>query len=75
MHATGQHMYVQQFRDDVVIDTVKVEYYSFDQGGGFSTFTNGSETIKVGTRQRCTDVGHCTCNQYETYVIAAFLVD
>ena len=51
MHATGQHMITHQYRDDVLINTARVEYYSFDQGGGFNAGTNGTDTIKVRERQ------------------------
>lgn len=50
MHATGRHMVTYQFRDDVLINTARVEYYSFDQGGGFNPSANGTETIKVRKR-------------------------
>ena len=47
MHATGRHMITHQYRDDVLIHTARVEYYSFDQGGGYNPSANGTETIKV----------------------------
>ncbi|CAM9395306.1 unnamed protein product [Sphacelaria rigidula] len=50
MHATGQHMITRQYRDDILIKTSRVEYYSFDQGGGYNTYANGSETIQKGDR-------------------------
>ncbi|CAM9392759.1 unnamed protein product, partial [Sphacelaria rigidula] len=46
MHATGQHMITRQYRDDVLIKISRVEYYSFDQGGGYNTYANGSETMQ-----------------------------
>lgn len=47
MHATGQHMVTRQYRDDVLIKTARVEYYAFEQAGGYVTAYNSSETIKV----------------------------
>ncbi|CAM9519920.1 unnamed protein product [Sphacelaria rigidula] len=50
MHATGRHMITHQYRDDVLINTARVEYYSFDQGGGFNPSSNGTETMQKGDR-------------------------
>lgn len=47
MHQTGQHMVTRQYRNDELVYTSEVEYYSFDQAGAFMDNTDETLTIEV----------------------------
>lgn len=40
-------MVTRHYRNDVLLNTARVEYYSFEQAGGYNTGVNGTETIQV----------------------------
>lgn len=47
MHQTGMNMVTRQYRNDVLIDTAAVEYYSFEQAGFFNSLSSENTTIQV----------------------------
>lgn len=53
MHENGQRMITRQYRNDssgneVLVHDADIEYYSSEQAGGHTVYTDGTATIQVG---------------------------
>lgn len=55
MHENGRRIQTRQYRNDssgneVLVHTAEVEYFSFEQAGGHTTYTDGTVMIQVGEK-------------------------
>ena len=57
-HENGQRFETRQYRNDssgneVLVRSAEVEYFSFEQAGGHTVFTDGTASIQVSERNDC----------------------